>query len=201
MPTDEKTPFMSYPEMPYPEIVKASVKDAVAAANAAAVEAARAKKRTADAATEAVNSSLVYVARKLMKHALKRCSAAMRAEDGMRGLVDAVKMTDQLVPRIMWDAQIDYRNAKRRESEAAMAAVVAGNAAAAAVSSANLHLRPVEFFEAINDATDATDEKGWMDRYEDAEEHEHACFVRGFEAANKDIDSIAAKCLIADDTA
>ena len=194
MPTDEKTPIASY------NSAMASVKDAVAAANAASLEAARAKKRTAAAATEAVNGSMVYVARKLMKHALKRCSAAMRAEDGMRGLVDAVKMTDQLVPRIMWDAQIDYRNAKRRESEAAMAAVVAGNAAAAARqgASANLHLRPVE---AINDATDATDEKEWMDRYEDAEEHEHACFVRGFEAAIKDIDNIAAKCLIAHDTA
>ena len=87
MTTDEKTPFMSYPEMPYPEIVetKPSVKDAVAAANAASLEAARAKKRTADAATEAVNSSLVYVARKLMKHGAARLKplAARRTRIGI----------------------------------------------------------------------------------------------------------------------
>ena len=71
MPTDEKTPIASY------NSAMASVKDAVAAANAASLEAARAKKRTADAATEAVNGSMVYVARKLLKHALGNCSREM----------------------------------------------------------------------------------------------------------------------------
>jgi predicted negative regulator of RcsB-dependent stress response len=80
MPTDEKKPFMSYPEVVN---AMASIKDAVAAANAAAVEFARAKKRTAYAATEAVNGSMVYVARKMMKHALKQLRRRMRRVPNM----------------------------------------------------------------------------------------------------------------------
>ena len=175
--------------MSSPDTVKTTgadnLRDALIAANAAAVEAGRAKKRTADAATDAVNRSMVYVARKLMKHALKRCSAEMRAEDGMSDLVGAVKMTDQLIPRIMWDAQVDYRIAKRHESEAAKAAVVAGNDAAAALAAENIHVYGKE----------------WVERYEDAEEHKHACFLRGVEAANKDIASIVTKFLMAADIA
>ena len=56
MATDEKKPIA--------DEEKAIVKDAVDAANAAAVEVACAKKRTAVAATEAVNGSMVYVARR-----------------------------------------------------------------------------------------------------------------------------------------
>ncbi len=191
MPTDEKKPFMSYPE-----VVKAmaSIKDAVAAANAAAIEVARAKKRTAVAATEAVNGSMVYVARKMMKHALKQCSAEMRAEYGSE-LACAVKGTDQLVPRIMWDAVMVYRDAKMEESREALAAVTAANAAATAVSAANLHLRSstlsVEVFEATT-----TEDKGWVNRVAEpaySYEDDHTWFLGGVAGARADIAAIAAK--------
>ena len=182
MPTDEKTPIASY------NSAMASVKDAVAAANAASLEAARAKKRTAAAATEAVNGSMFYVARKLLKHALGNCSREMYDNyesygPTMRELADMVKGADQLVPQISGEANMAYCHLKRQESEASRAAVIAANAAAAAVSAAKLHLRvlPVEVFEVTNDVKDR---KIWVDRvpepaysYDD-EEHDHTCFIR-----------------------
>ena len=188
MPTDEKKPIT--------DEENAIVKDAVATANAAAIEVARAKKRTAAAATDAVNGSMVYVARKMMKHALKHCSAEMRAEYGSE-LACAVKGTDQLVPRIMWDAVMVYRDAKMEESREALAAVTAANAAATAVSAANLQLRSstlsVEVFEATT-----TKDKEWVDRVAEpaySYEDDHTWFLGGVAGAHADITAIAAKVM------
>ena len=191
MPTDEKRPIT--------DEEKAIVKDAVDAANAAAIEVARAKKRTADAEKEAVNGSMVYVARKLMKHAIERCSVDMHDAYGPRihELACMLKEMDHLVPRIAWDAVADYREAKREESEAALEAVIAANAAAAAVSAANLCLTStiltVEVFEASSTC--------WVERIAeplyDADTYGvgNSYFAGGIKAARADIDTIAAKIM------